>query len=295
MSILMISSRSAMRSTLGLLLVGAAILLMKPEASAQKPVLVCPAAKGVPQVHQFSGYSVRLSGSPGHVNRCFATVTPAGSKTAGKKVATDWAVSINALSGTDVNGDGKPDLIVQGFSGGAHCCYTYRIIGLTDGLPLVREIHNQVPVVFKTRDDGRVELNTGEGVFDYFLVPHANSVIPRIFMRLDGDQLVDVSSEHIADYDHEIEKARSELTPDELDKLKKSTYSQGMLFDQLPAVQKVLTIVLNYLYSGRQDEAWKALDEMWPPSDKERVEKLILERRSRGLLSQTTDKSKVGL
>jgi hypothetical protein len=112
---------------------------------------------------------------------------------------------------------------------------------------------------------------------------------------LDGDQLVDVSSEHITDYDHEVEKARSELTPDELDKLKKSTYSQGMLFDQLPAVQKVLTIVLNYLYSGRQDEAWKALDEMWPPSDKERVEKLILERRSRGLLSQTTDKSKVGL
>jgi hypothetical protein len=283
------------RSALCLLVLGGGMFLMLPTANSQKPSLVCPAPKGQPQVRQFSGYTVRLSSSSVRGNRCFATVTPLGSKTAGKRVATDWAVSINALSGTDVNGDGKPDLIVQGFSGGAHCCYTYRIIGLTDGLPVVREIHNQVPVVFKTQEDGRVELNTGEGVFDYFLVPHANSVIPRIFMRLDGDQLVDVGSEHIADYDHEIEKARGELTPDELDKLKKSTYSQGMLFDQLPTVQKVLTIVLNYLYSGRQDEAWKALDEMWPPADKERVEKLILERRSRGLLSQTTDKSKAGL
>ena len=60
MSILMISSRSAMRSTLGLLMVGAAILLIKPEASAQKPVLVCPAPKGERQIREFSGYGVRL-------------------------------------------------------------------------------------------------------------------------------------------------------------------------------------------------------------------------------------------
>jgi hypothetical protein len=114
-------------------------------------------------------------------------------------------------------------------------------------------------------------------------------------MRLDGDSLVDLGAEHRADYDREIEKARSELTPEERDKLKNSTYSQGMLFDQLPTVQKVLTIVLNYLYSGRQDDAWHALDEMWPPADKERVEKLILERRSRGLLSQMSEKPKAGL
>ena len=285
-----------MRSAISLLLLGVAIFLMKPVASAQKPLLVCPAPKGERQVRQISGYTVRLSSSSVRGNRCYATVTATGSKsTTGKRVATDWAVSINALSGTDVNGDGKPDLIVQGYSGGAHCCYTYLVINLTQGLPVVREIRNQVPVIFKSRDDGRVELNTGEGVFDYFLVPHANSVIPKLFMRLDGDQLVDLSSEHTADYDHEIEKARSELTLEESDKLKKSTYSQGMLFDQLPTVQKVLTIVLNYLYSGRQDQAWQALDEMWPPADKERVEKLILERRSRGMLSQAADKPKAGL
>jgi hypothetical protein len=48
----------------------------------------------------------------------------------------------------------------------------------------------------------------------------------------------------------------------------------------------VLAIVLGYLYSGREEQAWKALDEMWPSADKNRVRSLILERRKRGLMAQ---------
>jgi len=33
-------------------------------------------------------------------------------------------------------------------------------------------------------------------------------------------------------------------------------------------VKRVLTIVLNYLYSGREPQAWQALDEMWRPQTK---------------------------
>lgn len=59
-----------------------------------------------------------------------------------------------------------------------------------------------------------------------------------------------------------------------------------MFIDQLPTVKRVLTIVLNYLYSGREAQAWQALDEMWPASDEQRVKGLILERRARGLAGQ---------
>jgi len=289
----LIEVKTAMRSTLCLLLLGGGMLFMLPEAHAEKPSLECPTPKGDPQVRKYSGYSVRLAQSSVRGNRCQALLTAPGDKVS-KKVATDWALSINEISGTDVNGDGKPELIVQGYSGGAHCCYTYRIVGLTQGLPLIREIHNQVPVIFKTRDDGGVELHTGDGVFDYFLVPHANAVIPQLFLRLEGDKVVDLGPEHLADYDREIEKARSQLNAEELDKLRKSNYSEGMLFDQLLTVQKVMTIVLNYLYSGRQDEAWRSLDQMWPESDRERVKKLILERRSRGFITQMGQKPTVG-
>jgi hypothetical protein len=282
-----------MRSILCLLLLGAGMLFILPGAHAEKPSLECPTQKGDPQVRKYSGYSLRLAQLSGRGNRCQALLTAPGAK-APKKVARDWALSINEISGTDINGDEKPDLVVQGYSGGAHCCYTYWIVGLTQGLPLIREIRNQVPVIFTTRDDGRVELHTGDGVFDYFLVPHANAVIPQLFLRLEGDKLVDLGPEHLADYDRAIEKARSQLSAEELEKIRKSKYSEGMLFDQLLTVQKVMTIVLNYLYSGREEEAWHSLDQMWPESDRDRVKKLILERRSRGFITQMGQKPKVG-
>jgi hypothetical protein len=279
-----------------LLLFCASVLLTLPGVCAQElPLLACPSSKPGQQTGKYAGYAVRLSRSAKRGERCQALVTPLVSKAGqAKTVARDWALSINRLSGSDINGDGKPELIVQGYSGGAHCCYTYRIISLSGGLPLVREIHDQVPVLFVRRDDGSTEIHAGDGVFDYFLLPHSDSVIPQIFLRLDGDKLVDISGEHVVEYDKQIEKAHNELAAADLDKLRKSTYNQNMLYDQLPTVQKVLVIVLNYLYSGRDDQAWQALGEMWPPADVERVKKLILERRSRGLLSQVAQKSQAG-
>ena len=277
--------------TRNLLLLFASILLILPASYAQEvALLACPAKTG-PQTRKYAGYTVRLARSSKRGERCQARVTADSKAGQTKTVAKDWALSINRLSGSDINGDGKPELIVQGYSGGAHCCFTYQIISLSAGLPLVREIHDQVPVFFAKRDDGGTEIRAGDGVFDYFLLPHADSVIPQIFLRLDGDKLVDVSGDHVAEYDKQIEKARGELGAADLDKLKKSTYNQNMLIDQLPTVKKVLTIVLNYLYSGRDDQAWQALGEMWPPADVERVKKLIIERRLRGLLSQISEKT----
>jgi hypothetical protein len=270
----------------------AGAVVMLTSAYSQEPPLRCPSPKNEPVTGKYAGYTVRLAPVSERGYRCQAMVkTPVSKSPTGKTVARDWALSIDPLSGTDVNGDGKPELIVQGFSGGAHCCYAYHIIRLSPGLPLVLLIANQVPISFAKRKEGGIELRTGDGVFDYFLVSQDNAVIPQLFLRLDGDRLVDVSADHIAEYDKQIDEARSQLTPAELDKLKHSTYSQNMLRDQMPAVRKAMTVVLNYLYSGREEQAWQALDEMWPPADATRVKQLILERRSRGLLFQAKPKA----
>jgi hypothetical protein len=276
------------------------LFLMLLSASAQVEMLSCPSDKSEKQSRKYAGYTVSLETVSKQGERCRAVVKPPNSNASdskaapGKTVARDWTLAINPLSGTDINGDGKPELILQGYSGGAHCCYTYRIVSLRPGLPVLQEIRNQVPASFVKRDDGSIEITTGEGVFDFFLVPHSESVIPKVFFRLEGNKLVDTGGAHLAEYDKEIEEARSQLTPAELDKLKKSTYNQNMFLDQLPTVRKVLTIVLDYLYSGREEQAWQALDEMWPPSDVTRVKSLIQERRARGLLFQAKAKAASG-
>jgi len=163
----------------------------------------------------------------------------------------------------------------------------YWIVSLKKKPEVIRENRNQVPLVFRKRPDGGTEIRTGEGSFDLFFLPHSASVLPQLVFRLDGDQLVDISSEYREEYDQQIAKARSELSAADLEKFRQSRYKQKMFSDQLMTVKRVLTIVLNYLYSGREPQAWQALDEMWPPSDKERVRGLILERQARGLLAHT--------
>jgi hypothetical protein len=253
----------------------------------------CPASRDYRRPHDISGYRVQmLPGPKNSPYRCRGTLRLAEGKPV--TVARDWAMSLDPISGNDINGDGIPDVVFDGFSGAETCCYTYWIVSLGKKPRVVREIHNQVPLVFRRRSDGSTEIRTGEGSFDLFLLPHSEAVIPQLILRLQGSQLTDISSEYREEYDKQITEASNELTSADLEKFRQSHYNQRMFTDQLPTVKRVLTIVLNYLYSGREQQAWEALDKMWPPSDKERMRDLILERRARGLLGQPTARQSSG-
>ena len=245
----------------------------------------CPLSPNYRRAHWIGGYTVRMFPGPKNTPyRCRGTVTPP--KGPRLTVAQEWAMSLDPISGSDINGDGIPEVVFDGFSGGDKCCYIYWIVSLEKKPRIVREIRNQVPLVFRKRSNGGTEIRTGEGSFDLFFLPHSDAIIPELVLRLQDGQLADISSEYQEEYDQHIAQARNELTASDLEKFRQSDYNQKMFFDQLPTVKRVLTIVLDYLYSGREQRAWQALDEMWPPSDKQRVRGLILERRARGLLGQ---------
>src|SRR5260370_8558290 len=151
----------------------AIMLLTLPSVRAQElPLLACPASKTGQQTGKYAGYVVRLARSSKRGERCQALVTESTSKTShAKTVAKDWALSINRLSGSDINGDGKPELIVQGYSGGAHCCYTYRIISLSGGVPPVPHIHHQVAPFFLRRHEGNTASPPARGLSYIFSPP----------------------------------------------------------------------------------------------------------------------------
>jgi hypothetical protein len=216
--------------------------------------------------------------------------------------AADLTMSMDEISGKDINGDGQPEAVFAGYSvgvpapdpargtgaQGAHR-WTYWIVSLGPRAGLLKELSNQTAIGFRETTDGHIDLWTGDGAFDYFdCLSHAESVFPTVFLRLQGREVHDVGPEHWDDYANQIAEARRRITAEELRQFHESKNQDEMCEgDARAAMPKVLAIVFANLYGGKEQDAWKALDEMWPPTDKERIRKLILQKRTEGILRYT--------
>ena len=204
-------------------------------------------------------------------------VDPTGRETA---LLEDWDVSIHQGTGEDLFGDGNPSLVLEGYSGGAHCCYTYEIVSLGETPVILHPIRNEPPFFF-FRDPASKQFRilTGDGAFDYFDgMCHACAPFPRVVLQVDESGLHDVSTNFVEQYDSEIALARAKIAEGDVQKF--------IVSDFKDAKAVVLEIVFSYLYSGREAEAWQTLGEMWPAEDRERIRALILKTRAHGILSR---------
>ena len=194
----------------------------------------------------------------------------------------DWGISIHQGTGWDVFGDGNPSLILEGYSGGAHCCYTYRIASLGDLPVILAPVRNEAPFfVFQDPASRQYRIMTSDGGFDYFDgLCHACASMPRVVLQADASGLHDVSPQFVEQYDSEIALARARIGEENIDKF--------LISDFKDAKGTVLEIVYSYLYSGREAQAWQALEEMWPARDRDRIKQLILKMRAQGILATIT-------
>lgn len=192
----------------------------------------------------------------------------------------DWTVSIHQGTRQEIFGDSNPSLILEGFSGGAHCCYTYKIVSLADPPVMLPAIENQAPFYFfRDKASGQYRIMTSDGAFDSFEgLCHDCTPFPRVVLQVDGAGLHNVSSQFVEQYDSEIALTRAKIAQGDIGKF--------LVADFRDARNVILEIVLAYLYSGREPQAWQALDEMWPAADRDRIKQLILKTRAAGILSK---------
>lgn len=207
----------------------------------------------------------------------------------------DWGFSIG-VAGYDVNGDGIPDVVLEAYSGGAHCCWTFYVISLGSKPGLITKFENNHDAAFFwNKENRRIEIATRDGNFDYFDgLCHACTPLPLVYLRLDGRTLLDISSQYLTEYDEMIAENRKALTTDELRRLRDLKTNPSDAAGPDGTVAKALMIVLAYLYSGREAQAREALHSMWPPFDQERMWKLIQETRRDGVLCYTRKEAGCG-
>jgi hypothetical protein len=114
---------------------------------------------------------------------------------------------------------------------------------------------------------------------------------------MDGARLVDASSEFQEFYDTAIAAVKSSEKPELMQRFKSSdgklqpktnaTADELVKLHELRRAKiEALEIAWSYLYSGREQEAWKALEQMWPADDVGRIRGEIARARERGIRSQ---------
>ncbi|OFV95528.1 MAG: hypothetical protein A3F68_07760 [Acidobacteria bacterium RIFCSPLOWO2_12_FULL_54_10] len=226
-----------------------------------------------------SGFTieVRPEINPEYMN-CFATVrSPKGDVIF---EINDYGMDIASISGNDINGDGQPEAVIEAFSGGAHCCWTYYFVSLGQNPGLITKLENNHLVTFEDLNvDGVMEFLVRDGSFDYFHSSFVDSPSALLILRLDGKEFHDVGSEFRKIYDESISKSLEKLEA----MSRPLIQEKFSLVDDSEARRKVTELTLEYLYSGRPEQAWKAFNEYWNAKDREIIRKEILEKYCHGM------------
>jgi hypothetical protein len=197
-------------------------------------------------------------------------------------------------------GYGVPVAAFQIKKSDSDCCVDYRIYSLEKPPRLLRTLSGGD--FFNASDtdlDGVVEIWTNDAAavngLERLTLGELDSA-PIVVLRLVGGRLLNVSAEFQSYFDDEIATIRGKVSSRDLEDFKRSDgrldatptpESAGSMHHLRTVKIKVLEIVWAYLYSGREQDAWRSLSEMWPEADVDRIRALLIQAQEHGIQGQT--------
>lgn len=161
-------------------------------------------------------------------------------------------------NGADLTGRGRPDMIVSFFSGGAHCCTSHLVFELEPSFRLLATLNDADDDLahFAPAPGGYVYL-TADWTFAYWKASFADSPGIPVVLRFTRS-----SGFHLA-----LDRMRTpDPTPAEWEKLKvqaAAAFHQTNPFSE--GIGSALWgNMLNLIYTGHSELAWKLFDGAWP-------------------------------
>ena len=100
-------------------------------------------------------------------------------------------VAVDLRDQADVTGDGEPDLVVEDFSMGAHCCFSYEVLSFspdfTHAATLLGE-HGEIEFA-NFDEDASLEMKAADWVFAYWGTSFAESLVFGMWFELRDGQV----------------------------------------------------------------------------------------------------------
>jgi hypothetical protein len=156
----------------------------------------------------------------------------------------------------DATGDGRPDFVLQSYSGGAHCCFYTQVIERQPELALLAEFDgSDSPVSLEQRDDDpALEVVLNDWSFAYWKAPFAESPAPLVILDLQEGVYVGA-----------VELMRRPAPPPaEIARLAAAA-RQAMRAAKAPT-SALWGPMLDLIYSGNGEAAFQLFDLGWEPT-----------------------------
>ncbi|MGQ9600498.1 MAG: hypothetical protein ACUVWZ_13885 [Anaerolineae bacterium] len=213
------------------------------------------------QEEQFIGvYAIRVWRNPASEAFMYDNILTISSP-GQPQIRVDSFIELGEETGTDITGEGHPDAVVKVFTGGAHCCFSTIVYDLGPVLTKVLEtpLSNCDGYFQDLTGDGVLEFITCDDLFAYAYCCFAGSPAVRVVLQYEpGRAYVPAGPRFPEVYEDDITqhlRMAEEATPG------------GMCEWGNDTKCAVLPLILDYLYSGRTDEAWVAFGRFYAYPD----------------------------
>jgi hypothetical protein len=176
-------------------------------------------------------------------------------------VRVEQVVELGSETGTDLTGEGHPEVVFHTYTGGAHCCFSTIVydLGETPWKVLETPLSNCGSAFEDLDGDGVPEVVTCDDLFAYVYCAFAGSPAVRVVLRYDPTQGYVPASPDFADTYAGIVAQDRALAAD-------ARAGEMGEWDQT-AKCSVLPLLLDYLYTGRPGDAAEALDAFYDQPD----------------------------
>lgn len=154
----------------------------------------------------------------------------------------------------DATGDGKPDFVLQSYSGGAHCCYYTLVLEREPELAVLAEFDGaNTPANLENLDgDPALEVRLLDWTFAYWKTSYAESPAPEVILDLQEGAYLGSPA------------LMRRPPPDKASLEREVMAMRAMVLQARKPIPALWGRMLDYIYSGNAETAFKLLDGAWP-------------------------------
>jgi hypothetical protein len=219
-----------------------------PTASGQPHAASAPEAGYLLQEERLiNGYTIRIWRNPDS-EIGFDTILLI--EAAGQApIRVDMVSALHDTTGSDVNGDSYPEVVVETYSGGAHCCFGTQVYSLREAAVLIlQKPESNAGGYFEDLDGNYVlEFVTYDDSFAYQYCPYAAGVGVKSILTYDFAQEI-----YIPASPYFPEQYADELTTNE----ERALAAPGEMGEwDGTNMCAILPLALDYLYIGQPEQA----------------------------------------